>query len=167
MLGFDIHIVISDFLKYSQSFLDKEAFKYWPDIRKLGISDITEDEFYKLIGLTRQEIQQIKNQPSNDALDAAEEPQHDDDANEEDAAALEKRPAKKNTSRKLQPQLEPGSAVVAAAVANPDKIWNPVTNRWVINNPANQKKIGKLTLKKGGKKKKSFKQKHSKTKKHA
>jgi len=169
MLGFDIHIVISDFLKYSQSFLDKEAFKYWPDIRKLGISDITEDEFYKLIGLTRQEIQQIKNQPSNDALDAAadEEPHDDDDANEEDAAAaaLAKKPAKKNTSRKLQPQLEPGAAAAAAA-AYQDKILNPFTNRWVINNPANQKKIGKLTLKKGGRKNKSFKQKHSKTKKH-
>ena len=166
MLGFDIHIVISDFLKYSQSFLDKEAFKYWPDIRKLGISDITEDEFYKLIGLTRQEIQQIKNQPSNDALD--EEPQHDDDANEEDAAALAKRPTKKTNTRKLQPQLEPGSAAAAAAAAaaNPDKILNPVTNRWVINNPANQNKIRKLTLKKGGRKNKSCTQKHNKTKKH-
>ena len=164
MLGFDIHIVISDFLKYSQSFLDKEAFKYWPDIRKLGISDITEDEFYKLIGLTRQEIQQIKNQPSNDALD--EEPQHDDDANEEDTAALAKRPTKKTNTRKLQPQLEPGSAAAAAAAANPDKILNPVTNRWVINNPANQNKIGKLTLKKGGRKNKSCRQKHNKTKKH-
>ena len=170
MLGFDIHIVISDFLKYSQSFLDKEAFKYWPDIRKLGISDITEDEFYKLIGLTRQEIQQIKNQPSNDALDAAadEELQQDDDANEKDAVALAKRPTKKTNTRKLQPQLEPGLATAAAAAsaANPGKIFNPDTNRWVINNPANQKKIRKLTLKKGGRKNKSCAQKHNKTKKH-
>ena len=170
MLGFDIHIVISDFLKYSQSFLDKEAFKYWPDIRKLGISDITEDEFYKLIGLTRQEIQQIKNQPSNDALDAAadEEPQQDDDANEKDAVALAKRPTKKTNTRKLQPQLEPGlaTAATAASAANPGKIFNPDTNRWVINNPANQKKIRKLTLKKGGRKNKSCAQKHNKTKKH-
>jgi hypothetical protein len=131
----------------------------------LGISDITEDELHEMLGLTRQEIQQIKNQPSNEALDAAadEEPHDDDDddANEEDAAALAKRPAKKTSTRKLQPQ--PG----AAAVAKPDKILNPFTNRWVINNPANQKKIGKLTLKKGGRKNKSFKQKHSKTKKHA
>jgi hypothetical protein len=56
MLEFRIIIIISHFTKYTQDFLDKEAFKYIPDIRKLGIVDITEDEFYKLIGLTRQEI---------------------------------------------------------------------------------------------------------------
>jgi hypothetical protein len=44
--------------------LDNEAFKYLPDIRKLGIEDITEDEFYKLIGLTIKEINQIKNPSS-------------------------------------------------------------------------------------------------------
>jgi hypothetical protein len=179
MLGFDIHIVISDFLKYSQSFLDKEAFKYWPDIRKLGISDITEDEFYKLIGLTRQEIQQIKNQPSNDALDAAEEPQHDDDANEEDAAALEKRPAKKNTShtktsKTRANQMAADAPVLPDASVSPDantekqcgvdKLWNPATRRCIKNTPANQRKISR---KQGGGKNKSFKQKHSKTKKHA
>ena len=92
----------------------------------------------------------------------------DDDhyANEEDAAALAKRPTKKTNTRKLQPQLEPGLATAATATANPDKILNPVTNRWVINNPANQNKIGKLTLKKGGRKNKSCRQKHNKTKKH-
>ena len=42
------------------SFLEKEVCNYIPDIRKLGITDITEDEFYKLIGLTRQEIDQVK-----------------------------------------------------------------------------------------------------------
>jgi hypothetical protein len=165
LLNFRIVKIIGHYTKYGQDFLDNESFKYLPDIRKLGISDITEDELHEMLGLTRQEIQQIKNQPSNEALDAAadEEPHDDDDddANEEDAAALAKRPAKKTSTRKLQPQ--PG----AAAVAKPDKILNPFTNRWVINNPANQKKIGKLTLKKGGRKNKSFKQKHSKTKKHA
>ena len=92
----------------------------------------------------------------------------DDDhyANEEDAAALAKRPTKKTNTRKLQPQLEPGLATAASA-ANPGKILNPFTNRWVINNPANQKKIGKLTLKKGGRKNKSCTQKRNKTKKHA
>jgi hypothetical protein len=165
ILRFDISNILCDYTKYRMSFLEKEVCNYIPDIRKLGIADITEDDFYKKIGFTQKEIQQIKNQPSNEALDAAEEPHEDDDANEEDAAAaaLAKRPAKKNTSRKLQPQLEPGSA----AAAYQDKILNPFTNRWVINNPANQKKIGKLTLKKGGRKNKSFKQKHSKTKKHA
>jgi hypothetical protein len=182
ILRFDISNILCDYTKYRMSFLEKEVCNYIPDIRKLGIADITEDDFYKKIGFTQKEIQQIKNQPSNEALDAAadEEPHEDDDANEandaneEDAAAaaaaaaaasaaLAKRPAKKNTSRKLQPQLEPG----LAAAAYQDKILNPFTNRWVINNPANQKKIGKLTLKKGGRKNKSFKQKHSKTKKHA
>jgi len=61
ILDFNISHIVSDYLKYGQSFLDNEAFKYIPDIRKLGINDITEDEFYKLIGLTRQEINQIKN----------------------------------------------------------------------------------------------------------
>jgi len=56
ILDFNISHIVSDYLKYGQSFLDNEAFKYIPDIRKLGINDITEDEFYKLIGLTQDEI---------------------------------------------------------------------------------------------------------------
>jgi len=56
MMGFKISEIISDYLKYGQSFLDSETFKYFPDIRKLGIVDITEKEFYKLIGLTPEEI---------------------------------------------------------------------------------------------------------------
>ena len=61
MLDFKISAIISSYTKYGQDFLDKDAFKYIPDIRKLGITDITEDEFYKLVGLTQQEINQIKN----------------------------------------------------------------------------------------------------------
>ena len=64
MLDFRIINIIGHYTKYAQAFLDNEAFKYLPDIRKLGIADITEDEFYKLIGLTRQEINQIKNPSS-------------------------------------------------------------------------------------------------------
>ena len=64
-MNFTINIVISDYPKYGQSFLDNEAFKYLPDIRKLGIDDITEEEFYKLIGLTTHEINQIKVPTSN------------------------------------------------------------------------------------------------------
>ena len=60
ILDFNNSHIVSEYIKYGQSFLDNEAFKYIPDIRKLGINDITEDEFYKLIGLTRQEINQIK-----------------------------------------------------------------------------------------------------------
>tara|TARA_R110000803_G_scaffold58192_1_gene116422 strand:+ start:844 stop:2211 length:1368 start_codon:yes stop_codon:yes gene_type:complete len=59
LLSFKISDMISHFTKYGQDFLDSEAFKYLPDIRKLGI--VTEDEFYKLVGLTCQEINQIKN----------------------------------------------------------------------------------------------------------
>jgi hypothetical protein len=62
MLDFKIINIIGHLCKYGQDFLDNEAFKYLPDIRKLGITDITEYEFYKLIELTSQEINQIKNQ---------------------------------------------------------------------------------------------------------
>lgn len=73
IMNFNISLVISDYPKYGQSFLDSEAFKYLPDIRKLGIADITEDEFYKLIGLTRQEINQIKNPSSNEVVEEDKE----------------------------------------------------------------------------------------------
>jgi hypothetical protein len=66
ILDFNIINIIGHYTKYGQDFLDNESFKYIPDIRKLGINDITEDEFYKLIGLTRQEINQIK-KPSNES----------------------------------------------------------------------------------------------------
>lgn len=69
IMDFNISVVISDYPKYGQSFLDNEAFKYLPDIRKLGIADITEDEFYKLIGLTLEEIKQIKPNMSNTAVE--------------------------------------------------------------------------------------------------
>jgi hypothetical protein len=55
MLNFKISIVLSDYLKYGQSFLDNEAFTFIPDIRKLVIENIEEEEFYDIIGLTRQE----------------------------------------------------------------------------------------------------------------
>lgn len=61
MLSYKIIDIISHYTKYGQDFLDNEAFTYLPDIRKLGIRDITEDEFYILIGLTTKEINQIKN----------------------------------------------------------------------------------------------------------
>lgn len=44
LLGFTISSIISSYTKYRQNFLDKEALTYIPDIRKLGISDITEGE---------------------------------------------------------------------------------------------------------------------------
>jgi len=69
MLDFRIINIIGHYTKYGQDFLDNEAFKYLPDIRKLGIADITEDEFYMLIGLTRQETNQIKNPSSNEMVE--------------------------------------------------------------------------------------------------
>ena len=76
MLDFKIINIIGHYTKYGQDFLDNEAFKYLPDIRKLGIDDITEDKFYKLIGLTRQEINQIKN-PSSNEIVLGEEVEHE------------------------------------------------------------------------------------------
>jgi len=61
MLSYKIIDIISHYTKYGQDFLDNEAFTYLPDIRKLGIKDITEDKFYILIGLTTEDINQIKN----------------------------------------------------------------------------------------------------------
>jgi hypothetical protein len=56
MLGYKIIDIIGHYTKYGQDFLDNEAFTYLPDIRKLGIEDIDEKQFYKLIGLTQDEI---------------------------------------------------------------------------------------------------------------
>jgi hypothetical protein len=72
MLDFKIINIIGHYTKYGQDFLDNEAFKYLPDLRKLRITDMTEDEFYKLIGLTRQEINQIKNPSSNKVVEEDE-----------------------------------------------------------------------------------------------
>jgi hypothetical protein len=72
LLGFKISDIIQHCCKYAQEYLECDAFKYIPDIRKLGIADITEDEFYKLIGLTRQEINQIKNPSSNEVVEEDE-----------------------------------------------------------------------------------------------
>ncbi len=68
LLSFKISDMISHFTKYRQDFLEKEVYTYLPDIRKLGIVDITEDDFYKLIGLTHQEMNQIKNPSSNEVV---------------------------------------------------------------------------------------------------
>jgi len=72
MLDFKLVNIIGHYTKYGQDFLDNEAFKYLPDIRKLGSTDITEDEFYKLLELTRQEINQIKNPSSNEVVEEDE-----------------------------------------------------------------------------------------------
>ena len=58
---FKLFTIICDYCKYHMDFLNKESFEYIPDIRKLGIKDITEEEFYKLIGLDKNEINLIDN----------------------------------------------------------------------------------------------------------
>lgn len=49
ILGFKISSVVGEYTKYHMAFLDDEAFTYIPDLRKMGIQDITEDEFYKMV----------------------------------------------------------------------------------------------------------------------
>jgi len=56
ILTFKISEIICHFTKYRQDFLEKEVYTFLPDIRKLGIKDIDEKQFYKLIGLTLDEI---------------------------------------------------------------------------------------------------------------
>jgi hypothetical protein len=56
LLSFNLTDMIGHYTKYGQDFLDNEAFTYIPDIRKLKINDINELDFYKLIGLTDEEI---------------------------------------------------------------------------------------------------------------
>jgi len=56
IMKFNVSNLICDYTKYRMSFLEKEVCNYLPDIRKLGIKDINELEFYKLIKLTDDEI---------------------------------------------------------------------------------------------------------------
>ena len=109
ILEFNITIVISDFLKYSQSFLDKEAFKYIPDIRKLGINDITEDEFYKLIGLTRQEINQIKNPLNKELLEEELEEEQEVEEEEQGEEQEEEQGEEQDTKVKTQKRCPNGT----------------------------------------------------------
>ena len=73
IMKFGISNILCDYTKYRMSFLEKEVCNYIPDLRKLGIVDITEDEFYKLIGLTSQEIRQIKNPTANEVVEENKE----------------------------------------------------------------------------------------------
>ena len=77
LLDFKIMNIIGHYTKYGQDFLDNEAFTYIPDIRKLGITDITESEFYKLLELTTDEIKALKytNDEDIDIHDTIEEPE--------------------------------------------------------------------------------------------
>jgi hypothetical protein len=57
MLNFKIvNVIIGQYTKYNMDFLNSELFTYLPDLRKLGINDINENEFYKLLKFTDEEI---------------------------------------------------------------------------------------------------------------
>jgi hypothetical protein len=56
MFNYKFINIVSHYTKYNQDFLDSEAFEYLPDIRKLKKDDITETQFYKLVGFTVDEI---------------------------------------------------------------------------------------------------------------
>lgn len=60
MMSYKISNILSQCTKYSQSFLNTESMAYFPDIRKMGITTTTEENFYKLIGLTQEEIKSIQ-----------------------------------------------------------------------------------------------------------
>lgn len=60
LLSFGIFNIVCHCTKYGQDFVCKVIFEYIPDIRKLNIGDITEEQFYKMIKLTAEEIHMIK-----------------------------------------------------------------------------------------------------------
>ena len=59
ILSFMICKIITQYTKYGQDFLNSEAFTYIPDLRKMNITSIEEDEFYKLVGFDEKDIQDI------------------------------------------------------------------------------------------------------------
>jgi hypothetical protein len=181
IINFGISNILCDYTKYRMSFLEKEVCNYIPDIRKLGIPDITEDEFYKLIGLTRQEINQIKNPLTKEDIEEDDEEDVEEDKLENDGEEEPKKtpikldekivlvPAteaipspipKKKRTIKNRPKLilveSSDDKVVPDPPIDPnaEKIFNPLTNRHVKNTLANRKKIEQQTLKRGGKSKK-------------
>jgi len=56
ILKFKLVYYIQELTKYRQNFFDREAFNYIPDLRKMGIDDIEEIEFYEMLGLKDTEI---------------------------------------------------------------------------------------------------------------
>ena len=59
ILNFKLSKIINHMTKYNQDYLSKEALEFIPDLRKLGIIDITEEKYYELLGLSDEEIQRI------------------------------------------------------------------------------------------------------------
>ena len=59
ILNFKLILIASLFTKFGQNFLDTDVFLYIPDLSKLGYKDIKEETFYKLLGLSENEIKEI------------------------------------------------------------------------------------------------------------
>lgn len=59
ILKFKIADIISHYTKYRQDFLEKDTIEYIPDLQKIGITNITEEEFYTLIGLSQEEVNML------------------------------------------------------------------------------------------------------------
>uniref|UniRef100_A0A6C0EB34 site-specific DNA-methyltransferase (adenine-specific) n=1 Tax=viral metagenome TaxID=1070528 RepID=A0A6C0EB34_9ZZZZ len=118
MLKYKIIDIISHYTKYGQDFLDNEAFTYLPDIRKLGTKDIDEKQFYKLIGLTQDEIKLFdkniiindtnnqtddirtvpKKKPSKKNIIIDDSDDSDDDSNKTKKKVIKKNRIKKNNN---------------------------------------------------------------------
>lgn len=60
LFSFTISYVVCQCTKYRQDFLNKLAFDFIPDIRKMNNHNVTEHQFYSLIGLNKKEIDQLK-----------------------------------------------------------------------------------------------------------
>ena len=105
MLSYKIIDIIGHYTKYGQDFLDNEAFTYLPDIRKLEIKDIDEKTFYKLIGLTQDEIKLFDKNYLNDKEIIKNSSEEDDENLLDDIHLIEvkkkktivKKPSKEDT----------------------------------------------------------------------
>ena len=56
LFNFKLLYIIVSCTRYNQDFLNTQAFTYIPDIRKLNIEDINENDFYKMLKLNKKEI---------------------------------------------------------------------------------------------------------------
>ena len=59
VLSYKFAGMVCHYTKYGQDFLDVNAFKYIPDVRKLGEVEVTEARLYEWIGLTADEVSAI------------------------------------------------------------------------------------------------------------
>jgi hypothetical protein len=90
ILKFKISDIICHFTKYRQDFLEKEVYTYLPDIRKLGIKDIDEEQFYELIGLTQHEINSFVSDLKNDSEKVSNNEIHKTDCKKEMSIKIRK-----------------------------------------------------------------------------